>query len=91
MLVMEMMARIMETSVMRLKVRRNYSERPTAGGTFYSQKYWKKYADSASLGIAVQMRFSLAGLRAALSWIAYLWGQEYLGAKISFQGIAAEN
>jgi hypothetical protein len=75
------MARIMETTVMRLKVRPNYSERPTAGGTFYSRKYWKKYADSASLGIAVQMRLSLAGLRTASSQIAYLWGQEYYGGR----------
>jgi hypothetical protein len=63
---MEMVARIMETSVMRLEVCPNYSERPTAGGTFYSREYWK-YADSASLGIAVQMRFSLARFRTALS------------------------
>jgi hypothetical protein len=63
---MEMMARSTETSVMRLKVRPNYSERPTAGGAFYSREYWK-YADFASLGIAVQMRFSLARFRTALS------------------------
>ena len=85
----EMMVRIMETSVMRLKVSPNYSGCPTAAGTFYSRKYLK-YADSDFLRIAVQMALSFAELRAALSWIAYLWEGEYLGGGILFGSIAAE-